>query len=420
MPIDLSPEEFRRLGYLAVDMLADRLAQIHELPVRQPVPLDQRDKILHQPVPETATEIHTLLENIQNDILPYPMGNASSRFFARVNSPPAPLGVLAELLAAGHNASAAGGDHAATYVEHAVLKWLKTLLHIPANSGGLLCSGGSAANIIALAVMRHVQAGGNMRAQGFNAESAPMVVYTSTQGHSCIQKAIELLGIGNDYLRRIPVNDHYEMDIAALQTQIAADKAAGLRPVCVAASAGTVNTGAIDPLNDLADICEQENLWLHVDGAYGGVGILARPELYSGMERADSLAIDPHKWLYMPVECGCVFVQDEAKMRETFSVIPPYLRDDREMPWFSEYGIQQTRGFKALKLWIVMQQIGVEGYRELIQHDITMAKTLQAKIQQHPDFELVAAGELSITCFRYAPPGISAEQLDDLNHTTLL
>ncbi len=420
MPIDLSPEEFRRLGYRAVDMLADRLAQLHDLPVRRPVPPDLREKILHQPVPEDVTDADTLLTTIQSDILPYPMGNASSRFFAWVNSPPAPLGIIAELLAAGHNASVAGGDHAATYIEHAVLNWLKTLFHLPSDSGGLLCSGGSVANIIALAVMRHVQAGGNMRAHGFNGESAPMVVYTSTQGHSCLQKAIELLGIGNDYLRRIPVNDRYEMDIAALQAQIAADKAAGLRPVCIAASAGTVNTGAIDPLNALADICEQENLWLHVDGAYGGMGILARPELYSGMERADSLAIDPHKWLYMPVECGCVFVRDEAKMRETFSVIPPYLRDDRDMPWFSEYGIQQTRGFKALKLWVVMQQIGIEGYRDLIQRDIDLSKTLQSKIRHHPDFELTAAGELSITCFRYAPAGIAAEQLDELNRELVL
>jgi glutamate/tyrosine decarboxylase-like PLP-dependent enzyme len=239
-----------------------------------------------------------------------------------------------------------------------------------------------------------------------------MVVYTSTQGHSCIQKAVEILGIGGDYLRKIPVDVRYRMDVEALKHQIAADRAAGLNPVCVAASAGTVNTGAIDPLNQLADLCAAEKLWFHVDGAYGGVGILAEQTagLYEGIEHADSLAIDPHKWLYMPVECGCVLVKDAQAMRDAFSLIPPYLRDDAAMPWFSEFTIQQTRGFKALKLWLVMQQIGEPGYRQLISRDIALAKTLQAKIAAHADFELIAAGPLSVTCFRYAPPG-----LNDLN-----
>jgi glutamate/tyrosine decarboxylase-like PLP-dependent enzyme len=313
----------------------------------------------------------------------------------------------------------AGGDHAATYIEHAALGWLKQLLGFPAESGGLLVSGGSMANLVGLAVMRFVKAQGAIRARGFQDEAAPMIVYTSAQGHSCIEKAVELLGIGHDYLRKIPTDRAQQLNLDLLMAQIADDRAAGLRPVCVAASAGTVNTGAIDPLAALADLCAAEGLWFHVDGAYGGVGVLAEQTagLYAGMERADSLAIDPHKWLYMPVECGCVFVRDAQAMRDTFSLTPPYLRDDASLPWFSEFGPQQTRGFRALKLWMVLQQIGEQGYRELISRDIALARALQARIRARSDFELIAAGPLSITCFRYSPPG--ARDLEALNRRLL-
>lgn len=219
-------------------------------------------------------------------------------------------------------------------------------------------------------------------------------------------------GFGSEYFRKIPVDADYRMDIDALKAQIAADRAAGLRPVCVAASAGTVNVGSIDPLDAIADVCAAEDLWFHIDGAYGGFGILAEQTagLYKGMERADSIAVDPHKWLYMPIECGCALVRDGQAMREAFSLVPAYLRDDRVLPWFSEFGVQQTRGFKALKLWMVLQQIGVNGYRELLTHDVAMAKALQERIRARTDFELLATGVLSVTCFRYTPPGV-----DDLN-----
>lgn len=410
--IDLSPEAFRQLGYRAVDLIAERLAALPDVPVRQPVPDHLRQRMMETPLAETPTDPDTLLNFVSGMVLPYPMGNSSARFFAWVNSPPAPLGILAELLAAGHNASVAGGDHAATYIEHGVLNWIKAIFGFPAESGGLLVSGGSVANLIPLAVMRHVKMDGTIRAEGFNGQTAPMVIYTSTQGHSCIQKAVELLGFGSNYLRKIPVDADYRMDVEALKRQIAADRAAGLHPVCVAASAGTVNTGAVDPLNAIADMCAAEDLWFHVDGAYGGFGILA-PEvsgLYCGIERADSLGIDPHKWLYVPIECGCALVRDAAAMRDAFSLLPPYLRDDRALPWFSEFGIQQTRAFRALKLWMVMQQVGLQGYRELISRDIRLARALQAKIAARDDFELVAAGPLSVTCFRYAPPCLKADQ----------
>lgn len=407
--LDLSPEAFRELGYRAVDILAEQLATLRKAPVRQPITDSLRQELMNQPLPERGRDPSELLDTVANTILTHPMGNASPRFFGWVNSPPAPLAILGELLAAGLDASVAGGDHAATYVEHAVLNWLKALMTFPAESAGILTSGGSVANLTGLAVMRYVKAKGQIRAEGFYNDTAPMVIYTSTQGHSCIDKAAELLGFGHNYLRKIPVDADYRMNLDALQTQIAADRAAGLRPVCVAASAGTVNTGAIDPLSEIADMCWMEDLWFHVDGAYGGLGILAEQTqgLYNGIERADSLAVDPHKWLYIPVECGCALVRDAQAMRNTFSVVPPYLRDDKALPWFSEFGIQQSRGFKALKVWLTLQQIGADGYRDLITNDIEMAHILQNKIKARSDFELVAAGPLSVTCFRYRPSGVS-------------
>jgi len=417
--LDLPPAVFRKLGYRAVDILAKQLESLRDATVRQPVPDDLRQQLMEQPLPAAPVGPAGLLERFAKEVLAYPMGNASPRFFGWVNSPPAPLGVLAEMLGAGLNASLAGGDHAATYVEHGVLKWLKTLLGYPATAGGLLASGGSVANLVGLAVMRSAKAQGDIRAQGGLGETVPMVVYTSTQGHSCLEKAVELLGIGHDYLRKIPVDAEYRMDLDALRARILDDRAVGLRPVCIAASAGTVNTGAIDPLDAIADLCRQEGLWFHVDGAYGALGILAEQTrgFFKGMERADSLAVDPHKWMYAPVECGCVLVRDALAMRNTFSLVPPYLRDPAALPWFAEFGPQQTRSFRALKLWMTLQQIGAQGYRDLISRDIALARALQARLRHRGDFELVAAGPLSITCFRCAPRG--AGDLDQLNRRVL-
>jgi aromatic-L-amino-acid/L-tryptophan decarboxylase len=413
-PLDLTPEEFRRLGYRAVDLLAERLAAIRADPVRAPVPEEQRRDWMERPLPRTPTSPDALLDEAGASILRHPMGNASPRFFAWVNSPPAPLGVLAELLAAGVDPSVAGGDHAGTYIEHGVLGWLKSVMRQPASAGAVLTSGGSVATLVGLGVMRHVKSSGADRTRGMRPE-APMVVYTSTQGHSCIQKAVEILGFGSDYLRRIPVDTDFRMDVAALSEQIDVDRRNGLRPVAVVASAGTVNTGAIDPLEPIADLCTAEDLWLHVDAAYGGVAILseeARP-LFAGIDRVDSLGIDPHKWLYIPVECGCAMVRDAQAMRDTFSLVPPYLRDDTALPWFSEFTIQQTRGFRALKLWMVLQQVGLDAYGRQIAGDIALARALRARLDARGDFELVSAGPLSITCFRYVPAW--ARDVDALN-----
>ncbi len=377
---------------------------------------------MEQPLPDGPTEADALLEYVGSRILPYPMGNNSPRFFGWVNSSAIPLASLAELLASGLNPSVAGGDHAATYVEHAVLRWVRQIVGFPPTSGAILTSGGSVANLIGLAVMRHAKTDGQVRAHGMGGIRPTIVVYTSTEGHSCIQKDIELLGIGHANLRRVAVTSDWRMDLRALEAQIAQDRAAGLMPACVAATAGTVNTGAIDPLGQLADFCRDQGLWFHVDAAYGGPAALL-PELadvFNGLERADSVAVDPHKWMYVPVECGCALVRDARAMRDAFSLVPPYLRDDTALPWFSEFGIQQSRGFRALKLWIALRQLGVNGYRESIAHDIALARSLQKRLGAAQDFELVAAGPLSITCFRYRPEGAAQDaDIDRLNRTIL-
>jgi glutamate/tyrosine decarboxylase-like PLP-dependent enzyme len=241
-----------------------------------------------------------------------------------------------------------------------------------------------------------------------------LVVYTSSEGHSCIQKAIELLGIGHANLRRVSVDSAWRMDVSGLERQIAADRAAGLIPACVAATAGTVNTGAIDPLAQIEEVCRREALWFHVDAAYGGPAALV-PEvasLYDGLGRADSVAIDPHKWMYVPVECGCAIVRDAHAMRDAFSLVPPYLRDDTALPWLSEFGIQQSRGFKALKLWTAMRHIGIDGYRRSIARDIALARSLQQRVRTAADFELVSDGPLSVTCFRYRPATFRGDEAE--------
>jgi glutamate/tyrosine decarboxylase-like PLP-dependent enzyme len=239
-----------------------------------------------------------------------------------------------------------------------------------------------------------------------------------------MRKAAEVLGLGGDAVRTVPVDGDLRMDVGALRAAVTADRAAGRRPFCVAASAGTVNTGAIDPLDEVASLCEAEDLWFHVDGAYGAVGA-ADPGLahrYAGLGRADSLALDPHKWLSVPVECGCALVRDGRLLRDTWSLVPPYLRTEEGkgfggLPWYSEYGFQQTRGFRALKLWMTLQHLGRSGVAALVRRHVALAQRLAAAVDAAPDLERVAPGELSVACFRYAPPRWAgdASRLDALN-----
>jgi glutamate/tyrosine decarboxylase-like PLP-dependent enzyme len=411
----MDPEAFRRLAHEAVDRLADHLTALPDGPVFTPMKPPERERLVNTPLAREGREADAVLTDIETLVFPRPMGNGHPRFFGWVNSPPAPIGIVAELLAAGLNPSCAGGDHAAVYLERAAVRWLMELVGFPTEgSMGLLVSGGSVASLTCLAAARQwatAREGWGVRHEGLQTSRPALVLYTSTEGHSCIRKAVEVLGLGARNLRLIAVDADFRMDLTALADQVAQDRAAGLRPFCVVASAGTVSTGATDPLDDLADFCAVEALWLHVDGAYGAVGRLdaSVSDAYRGLERAQSLALDPHKWLSVPVECGCALVRDGQLLRDTFSLVPAYLRTEEGrgfggLPWYSEYGIQQSRGFRALKLWMTLQHLGQTGVAGLVTRHNALARYLARKIDAAPDLERLAPVCLSIVCFRYVPP----------------
>jgi aromatic-L-amino-acid/L-tryptophan decarboxylase len=427
-PPGLEPEEFRRLGHRAVDLMADCLAGIAAGPVFTPMTPEARADLLTEVLPETGGEPNAILERFAATVLPHPMGNGHPRFFGWVNSPPSPIGAVADFIAAAMNPSCAGGDHAAIYVERAATRWLMELLSFPIDgSMGLLVSGGSMATVTCLAAARQRAAsamGWNVRTDGLQSGRPRLVLYMSAEGHSCVRKAAELLGLGSDAVRILPPDGDFRLDPGAVAEAVARDRAAGLVPFCVVASAGTVSTGAVDPLDELADLCTSQGLWLHVDGAYGSIAAVApeRAARFRGLARADSIALDPHKWLSVPVECGAALLRDGAVLRDAFSLVPAYLRTEEGkgfggLPWFSEYGAQQTRGFRALKLWMTLRHLGRQGVQRLVSRHLALATRLAELIDAAPDLERLAPVELSIVCFRFARRGdeLGGPALDALN-----
>jgi glutamate/tyrosine decarboxylase-like PLP-dependent enzyme len=427
-PLEMDPEEFRRIGYQAVDLAAQHLATIATRPVFQPMAPSEREALLSQALPEQGVPASEILAFIEEEIFRHPMGNGHPRFFGWVNSPPAMVAIVAELLAAALNPSCAGGDHAAIYLERCVVRWLIELVGwSTAGSMGLLVSGGSMASLTCLAAARHAAAkknGWNVRSGGLQGRTRPLVMYLSSEGHSCLRKAAELLGLGEQGVRIIPVDDQFHIDLRRLREAIERDRAEGFTPFCVVGNAGTVNSGAIDPLEGLADLCSEQDLWFHVDGAYGAIAVLdpAVAARYRGLERADSLALDPHKWLSVPVECGCALVRDGTLLRDAFSLVPSYLRTEEGkgfggLPWYSEYGFQQSRGFRALKLWATLRHAGRSGLRTLIRNHNRLARLLATRIDAVEELERLAPVELSIVCFRYVPRGSprTEEELNTLN-----
>lgn len=422
-------KEIKQFGYQVVDMIAHHLTTLPQEPAFKPYPPELKQALAQVKAPQQGQDREQLLAEIGRLVDPYPFGNGHPRYFAWVNSQPAIISIFAEALAAAWNPSCAGGNHAATYIEHQVTRWFTEMIGLPAGSGGLFVSGGSMASLTALAVARHVKAGAHIRQQGLQNEPQRLLIYTSQEGHSCIHKAVELLGIGRDNIRLIPTDGNFRMDVAALQTAVSADLAAGHKPIAVVASAGTVNTGAIDPLGEITAVCRQHNLWLHVDGAYGAPAILTGPyrDQLAPLAHVDSLALDPHKWMYIPVEAGLVLLRDANALRDTFSLVPPYLRFNEDAgdiggpPWFSEFGFQQTRGFKAFKVWAALSYHGWQGYQAALEHDIALANHLADLIRATPDWELIEPTSLSIVCFRHRPadPTLTSEALNQHNQAIL-
>ena len=414
--------DFRTAGHAAVDLLADYLGKLSDGPVWQAMDPAVRERLLGLPLPRSGRALDALVADIGGDVLPYPMGNGHPRFFGWVNAAPAPAGVLATLAAAAMNPSSAGGDHADVHLERTVVRWIAELAGFPhPPGGGLLTSGASMATIVALGSARNRaarQLGVDVREQGL-AALPPLTGYVSAETHSCVRKATELLGLGSRNLRSVRTDATGHLDPDDLREQVRADRAAGLHPFLAVASAGTVNTGAVDDIAAIAAVCADEGLWLHVDGAYGAFGVLdpASAHRYAGLDLADSLALDPHKWLGVPVDCGCVLVRDPVELRATFSLVPSYLRDENAggLGWFSEYGIEQTRPFRSLKVWATIASSGREGIARDVAHCTAMARRLGDLVAAEPSLELLAPVETSIAAYRYAPDGVSEDLLNQVN-----
>ena len=418
-------EAMRALAHRMVDDAVDYLAGVRDRPVWQPIPPDVAER-LRQPAPHEPQGAEGAYADFVRDVLPYPMGNIHPRFWAWYMGNGSLQAALADFWASVMNSNLGGGSHAPVLVERQVIDWMKEALGFPADAGGLLLSGGSMANLVALAVARNVKAPYDVRAQGVRG-GPPLVVYASTEVHSCNQKAVELLGLGREALHKIPVLADYRIDLAALEAAIAADRAAGKQPICVIGSGGTVNTGAVDDLTALADLCEREGLWFHVDGAIGAIAVLApgvRPFLH-GIERADSVAMDLHKWLHMPFEAGCAIIRDRAAHRSTFALTPEYLTPDvRGVAgsnfWFSDYGVELSREFRALKVWMSIKEHGLDRFGRLMERNVAQAHYLAQLIAADDRLELLAPVVLDIVCFRHRLPGADDAAHNALNKEILL
>ncbi|MEF2554064.1 aspartate aminotransferase family protein [Aurantimonas sp. A2-1-M11] len=422
-PIDWSA--VRALSHRMIDDSIGYLRDVRERPVWQEMPAGVK-AAFEELLPRYPMPLDDVYRQVTENLMPYPMGNIHPRFWSWYMGSSNFTGALADFLAAIQGSNLGGGNHAAASMDSQVVNWCKEMIGFPPPASGTLVSGGSMANLIALTVARNVKAGVDVREHGVGAIEKPLRFYASDQVHSCHRKAIEALGLGNKALRRIPSDAELRIDVAALRAAIAEDRAAGCQPAGVIAAAGTVNTGAIDDLEALASLADEEALWLHVDGCIGALLAIAPANAYrvSGIARADSVALDPHKWLHAPFEVGCVLIRDASAHRGAFAVTQEYLestpRGLASAEWLHEYGLQTTRGFRALKIWMALKEHGIEKFGRLIDQNIAQAHHLSRLIKEEPLFELVAPTSINIVCFRYRPRGLKEVASKALNIEIML
>ena len=429
----MSAERFRAAGHRLVDQIATLLESIPGRPVTpDESPSAVRDALgLNGPLPEDGDDIDALLESAARLIADHSLFNGHPRFFGYITAPPAPVGILGDFLAAALNPNVGAWvlSPAASEIERQTVRWIAELVGYPGACGGLLVSGGNMANLVCFFAARAAGADWDVREAGVNDNGRPRLrAYGSAETHTWIQKAADLSGIGTSAVRWIATDSHQRMDVRALREQVAADRAAGDRPFIVVGTAGSVSTGAVDPLPELAAFCRDEQLWFHVDGAYGGFAAVApeAPDDLRALGDADSVAVDPHKWLYAPLEAGCALVRNAEALRRAFAYHPPYYHFDEQPTNFVDFGMQNSRGFRALKVWLALRQAGARGYRRMISDDIQLSRAMARAVEQRADLELLTQA-LSITTFRYVPPPLRprldeprvAEYLDALNRELL-
>lgn len=426
--VGLDPQDWDKLrdvGHRMLDDMFVYLKSLRERPVWKPVSQSSRSYFA-APIPFEAQGADGAYRDFQEHVLPYPLGNIHPRFWSWVTGTGSPGGILAEMLSAGMNSSTHAGEQAASYVEQQVLSWLKQALGFPLEASGLLVSGGSMANFVALNVARNAKAGWDVAKLGLAGKSQ-LVMYCSRETHSSVQKAVLALGLGSAGLRYIDADKDFRINIADLREAITDDRSAGRTPVCVIGNAGTVNSGAIDDLEQLADLCRAEKLWFHVDGAFGAIAAIC-PELkplLRGMERADSLAFDLHKWMYMPYEVGCVLVRSAEDHRAAFEYQAAYLENHGRgltsgPVWFSHYGLELSRSFRALKVWFSLKEHGLDTYRKLVLQNVAQCRYLGELVAAEPNLELLAPIPLNVVCFRYRGRMSSEEGLTAINREIVL
>ncbi|HUF31138.1 MAG TPA: aspartate aminotransferase family protein [Gemmatimonadaceae bacterium] len=431
-PLDLPPERFRALGHDLVDQMAELLEQMPTGPVRQGAGLtDVREALGRGSVPREGIEPGALLDETVELLRGHSLYNGHPRFFGFITSSAAPIGALAELIAATINQNVGGYSLSpmATEIEAQTVRWIAELVGMPKGSSGVLVSGGNMANIAGVWAARAHMLGGDVRARGIR-DLPPLRIYASAATHTWIQKSADLSGIGTDAIRWIAIDDEERIRPDALREAIARDLAAGDRPMVIVGTAGSVSTGAIDPLGELASIAREHDIWFHVDGAYGAPAAMLpdAPHDLTALSRADSVAVDPHKWLYAPIEAGCILVRDPQLLRDAFSYHPPYYPDAIEDPdpplYYHEWSPQNTRGFRALKIWLGLRQVGRSGYEQMIAEDIRLAKRMYEMAEAQEELEATSVG-LSICTFRYVGKGYglsgmtSQDELNALNKSIM-